>query len=171
MKTKKYLPRYRTLIGGLVLCAAFLYFFPVIKVSGNSMVPTIADGDLLLFWNFAYGIKKPLKNAYFVMWNAPHKDDIVLFIINGRPVVKRVALCSGTVLEHYEKDGAYYLLLDNYALKLDAESYRTIFGDGSIKTVPTGYFFALGDNVRLSEDSRHYGFVANTSVLGKVLCK
>ncbi|MEL3908788.1 MAG: signal peptidase I [Treponemataceae bacterium] len=155
----------------LFVIGALILAFDVKVASGLSMSPTIKDSEVLLIFKLAYGLKLPFAKKYLLTWNAPKKQDAVIFRIDGRNVVKRVALASGEKINCKEINSNKYLLLDEKLIKLSGEEFRNICGNSFETWVPEKTFLALGDNLSLSEDSRHYGFVPEESVLGKVLCK
>lgn len=151
---------------------SFTFFmFDIKKVKGISMFPNINDGDVILVFRLAYGIRRFSGSSYFLLWNNIKPKDVVVYKMDDRIVLKRVALTSGSRLKYVERNGEKYLMLDCACVKLDSQSFQNIFANGSMRYVPNGYFLALGDNLSSSHDSRHYGFVSNESILGKVLCR
>lgn len=153
------------------MLSLFFFVFDIKKVRGFSMFPSIKNGEIVLIFRAYYGIKFPWKGKYMLKLNKLKKGDVVMYRLDGRNVIKRVALVGGESLGEYEKYGEKYLLLEHMSIKLNAENFRTLFGDGSNIKVPENTFLALGDNLGTSEDSRHYGFVFQSDILGKVLCK
>lgn len=150
---------------------ALLLAFDVKIASGLSMLPSISDDEILVVFKLAYGLRLPFMQKYLLSWNIPKKRDVVIFRVDGRNVVKRVAFTSGEKICCKEINSTKYLILDEKLIELDGEEFRNICGNSFETLVPERFFLALGDNLRLSEDSRHYGFVSEESVLGKVLCK
>jgi signal peptidase I len=45
--------------------------------------------------------------------------------------------------------------------------YGQIYGVIRPYTVPSGYYFVLGDNIANSEDSRYFGAIPRQAILGK----
>ena len=123
------------LISTLIVLATvlFLWNFRFVRVDGDSMAPTLSDGQILLTSTHA---------------SALQKNDIIVFQWEGRRCVKRiVAVCGDNVLL---KDGAIYvneICLPQYAYWGKETSY----------TLQEGEFFVLGDNTKNSQDSRSFG--------------
>jgi signal peptidase I len=128
-----------------------------------SMAPTIQPGDRVLVW------KRPF---------VPQRGDLIVFL-NPRDrreeYVKRLAAVAGETIE-FRRDGAYIngALLDRQSFGglpyEDAElppSFRRWAIEGSPFTVPPGYVFVLGDNIGRSVDSRFFGPVPLSDVIGK----
>ncbi len=156
------------ILAGLALAVLLRLFVIDIKVvSGPSMNPTIADGERIITWRLSYGIIKPEKDDFFVMWNTPQVGDIVTYYVNGRPVVKRCVATEGMAIA-FSTDSRYSLTVGNTTIPLTEQQYQRIKFD---TVVPSGTFLAIGDNYEESVDSRDYGFVYNHCVTGKVLFK
>lgn len=135
-------------------------------VDGNSMYPT-------------------LKNGEFLLVNRMHKDYSRGDIILARPtgvgadftyVVKRVIAIGGEMLTiDYEKNEVYVdgeLLSEPYINQEDFDSLCNVSDVDTVKyVVPDGCLFVMGDNRNHSMDSRdkEIGFVATEKVIGKVI--
>lgn len=131
-----------------------MIFMPVIQVSGDSMTPTLNDGDILIALhtgNVKYG------DLCCVSWQ-------------NKMLLKRVIGLPGDVIS-IESDGSVYVnqeLLDEpYVIEKDR-------GDCDINfpyEVPDQKIFILGDNRTLSIDSRNsdIGCIGTEQIVGKVL--
>ena len=70
----------------LVLVLVFSLFFRIIQVDGESMVPTLQNGDKLIVWGAGY---------------EPQRGDVVIvdsYTAYGKPLVKRVIAKGGDVV-------------------------------------------------------------------------
>jgi signal peptidase I len=125
------------------------------QVSGFSMEPHIAPGEYVLVNTFAYRV------------GVPHRGDIVAFRREGdarglfiKRVVAlggdRVRIDRGTVLVN----GA--ALREPYVRYFDARSYPEL-------TVPAGSVYVLGDNRAKSEDSRSFGPIEESLLVGRAI--
>ena len=78
---------YEALISAaLVLVLVFSFFFRIIQVDGESMVPTLENGDKLIVWGAGY---------------EPQRGDVVIvdsYTSYGRPLVKRVIAKGGDTI-------------------------------------------------------------------------
>lgn len=120
-------------VGIILLTALFLWNFRIVRVDGNSMVPTLSDGQILLASTHVTELQK---------------DDIVVFQQEGQRCVKRIVAVSGDKV--LLKDGIIYVngtFLPHY-------EYR---GEETTYTLQEGEFFVLGDNTVNSLDSRSFG--------------
>lgn len=151
---------------GLILACTLLG--RVIRVDGNSMVPTLHDGNLLLLQSLGY---------------TPRQGDVVVLRKPGfppppqdtAPIVKRVIAVGGQHVRVDYEAGAVYVdgeaLEDSYILEPMVNRYNPEMSVLDV-TVPEGSIYVMGDNRNNSSDSRHQdlGTVDNRYVLGRVLC-
>ena len=144
-----------------------LFVIEFLHVSGTSMEMAIQDHSTVAVNKLAYGLVKPFSNSLFIQWKKPAVDDIVIYLYNNKIVVKRCVACEGQLLE-YSKNPVYNLKTGGKEIPLTENQYLRL---KDISQVPEGYILAVGDNYKVSVDSRDYGFVSVKNVLGKVLCK
>lgn len=135
---------------GIIVLTLFLntFFISIIKVCGNSMLPTLEDGDYVLV----------LKTQ-----NINRGDVVIINDGKGKYIVKRVAGIAGdeiliTAHETYVND----ILFDNLTNSLQTD-YREYIH------VPSESIYILGDNRLESFDSRDIGYISKEMVKGKII--
>ena len=152
-------------LSDLVSCLVFvtiLFVFAIrlVGVDGQSMYPTLQDGDrLTLLSNFVY---------------RPEVGDIVVLKAPGfeqGPLVKRVIAMDGQTVDIDFETGDVWVdgvLMDEPYINDPTTRYE---GVNFPLTVPEGYVFVLGDNRLHSSDSRDpsIGCIDKRYVLGKAL--
>ena len=132
-------------------------------MNGHSMDSAILDGERMQLDRSAYA------------GAAPRRGDVIVYSAtnsSGQPItlVKRVVGVGGEALEYrscvLHIDGAATAepWLDAAAVSLDSCG-----PDQTSVTIPDGKVFVLGDNRASSIDSREFGPVDNTAVLGRVV--
>ncbi|HCE13009.1 MAG TPA: signal peptidase I [Enterococcus sp.] len=156
-------------LGFIAIFALFLfllrqYVFTPVIVKGDSMDPTLHDGERVI----------ALKQTEI------ERFDIITFIApddTGRNYIKRVIGLPGDQVV-YQNDTLYIngTAYDEPYL----EAYKATLEDGFPLTddfdmslfneteVPEGKLLVLGDNRRISKDSRQLGLIDETAVLGDV---
>ncbi len=171
---------------GILIAISFIkiFIFDIKKVKGNSMLPTLQDGQIIFLFKLAYGIKHPFKNKYFIRWAEPKLKDIVIFVKRDHFAVKRITGISLSPIEFnssfdYNMEQVqsrnsyfYQICVEGRCIYLNSEQFRNLGGfskERSAMFVPEGTVFAIGDNVYESYDSRDYGFVHIDSIYAKVL--
>ncbi|MBE6820648.1 MAG: signal peptidase I [Ruminococcaceae bacterium] len=141
--------------------AAFVVFclvFRVIGVEGDSMLPTLHDGD----WVAVSGLSLNIDRGDVVISTQPWERNV--------PIVKRVIAVGGDMVDIDFSTGDVYvngeLLNEPYINSPTTLSYDVKFP----VTVPDGFVFLMGDNRGDSLDSRssHIGFVDERYILGEV---
>lgn len=122
----------------------FSIFFELGKISGNSMYPTLKDGEIEISIKSEY---KEIKRGDIVNISSD---------IEKESIVKRVIAFEGEVVE-IKEDGVYIdgKLLDEPYISKNVPSYDV----GYKTTVPKGCVFVLGDNRHNSKDSREIGCI------------
>ena len=131
-----------------------IYIFSPVKVNGNSMVPTLNDGDYMLLNEIGYRI------------NGVKRFDIVVANINGEMLIKRVIGLPGEKIEYaYNK---LYVNGENVVENFkhdDTDDFS--FDELEAKVVPENHYFLVGDNRGNSKDSRVVGFIPANKIMGK----
>jgi signal peptidase I len=141
----------------LVVVVLFVNTYCMGVVRGASMEPTYQDGQVVL-------VRR--RNAFSP---ALHRNDVVLLQRDrGEVIIKRVYRVPGDELE----PGYPYLvgLTEPRGLKdyYEQEVVKIPHGREVHFYVPQGYIVVLGDNPDVSEDSRYFGPIPISSVLGTV---
>ncbi|MCF6410546.1 signal peptidase I [Pseudalkalibacillus salsuginis] len=156
----------KALVIALVIAAGIRYFlFAPIVVDGESMMPTLHNGDRMIVNKFSYEVGEP------------DRFDIVVFHApEGKDYIKRIIGLPGDKIEY--KDDTLYVndkeipepYLNEYKQSLSGGNltYNFDLSDeiGS-QTVPENHVFVLGDNRQHSKDSRNIGSVPMDEIIGK----
>lgn len=129
-------------------------WLPVLQIYGNSMTPTLTDGEIIF----------TMKTSDF------EPGDIIAFYYNNKILVKRVICVAGDWVD-IDGDGNVYVngeLLD--------EPYLTekALGECDIDLpyqIPDERVFVMGDHRSVSVDSRSsaVGCVAQEQIVGKII--
>lgn len=130
-------------LGLLFFFALFLNLnFHTVIVDGQSMMPTLNPNEKVVV-SKAYWLVGPIHDKDIVVIKDPTADGYI---------IKRVFRMAGERVP-----------VDKWpdSQKLEDGEY----------TVPDGDIFVLGDNIRESEDSRKFGPVSLSTVIGKVVVR
>ena len=121
--------------------------------AGPSMQPNLYQGNRVMIERVSY------------RFHLPERGDIVVADRPGNEVslIKRVMGLPGETLE--VRDG--HVMIDGHSIE---EPWVTHFGGPNYgpEEVPEGYVFILGDNRRVSRDSRAIGPVELSAIEGRV---
>jgi len=160
---RRFLRQLAALLIFCLLCVASHFVFsrfvitPVI-IQGRSMMPTLLDGEYYFLNRLAYFFKSPARGDLVVIRDPGHDDF----------AVKRIIAKPGDWLNL--KDGKVYLngrrLNESYLTK----GTFTATSDAREKWIELGkeHYFVMGDNRVCSEDSRNYGRIVRSSILGSI---
>ena len=141
-----------TVAAAAVLVATL--WLPVLQIYGNSMTPTLWDGEII----------------FSVRTSDFEPGDIVSFYYNNKILVKRVIARAGEWV-NIDEEGNVYV---NSTLLNEPYLEDKAFGDCNIELpyqVPDGKVFVMGDHRSTSVDSRStaVGCVAQEQIVGKIL--
>ena len=148
-------------VSALVIVAAVavlvsMLWLPVLQVVGESMTPSLYEGEVII----------APKGSKF------QKGDVIAFYYNNKILVKRVIANAGEWV-NIDADGNVFI----NDVPLD-EPYvsEKAFGDCNITLpyqVPDGKIFVMGDHRATSSDSRNtaVGCVAEEQIVGRVMLR
>ena len=156
----------KALLIAFAIAAFIRYFlFTPIVVDGDSMMPTLENGDRMIVNKIGYTIGNP------------DRFDIVVFHApEGKDYIKRVIGLPGDHVEYI--DDQLYIngepmdepYLDQYKLEITEGNLTGDFKlqdiNPSLDVIPKGHVFVMGDNRRFSKDSRHIGVVNIDEIIG-----
>jgi signal peptidase I len=133
-----------------LLGAAFFFRLP--QVSGFSMEPRVGAGEFVVIDTLSY------------RFGAVHRGDIVAFRhgASSEAYLKRVIGLPGDRVSIRRG----IVLIDGKPLAEPYVRYRDNRSEPEV-TVPAGAYYVLGDNRRNSDDSRDWGFVPTSAIIGK----
>lgn len=139
-----------------ILIALFLrtFIFATSIVEGESMDPTLEDGERVIFNKIVY------------LLDEPDRGDIVIIKRPFKNYVKRVIALPGETIE-----------INGSELYINGEKYQQTFlneeaeertGNFGPIQVPEDSYFVMGDNRAISKDSRNgLGFIKEDEIIGK----
>jgi signal peptidase I len=126
------------------------------RAQGPAMEPAVPEG------------KRVVVSAWAYWHNQPHAGDIVAFAYPDNPDIadlKRVVAVGGSTVEIRQgllyvdgvRQNEPYLQVAQAAARISLQPMQ----------VPANSYFVMADNREHSEDSRSYGPIARTSIIGK----
>ena len=168
-----------------VILALFIRAFVVqaFKIPSGSMENTLLIGDYILVNKFIYGVKIPFTGITILPISNPKRGDIIVFKFPEDPskdFIKRVVAVGGDTVEIRDKQ-VYVngqLQVNPHAIYMDPRHFSDphIYPPELLKRdnmpplkVPQGKLFVMGDNRDESNDSRFWGLVDLSAVLGKAI--
>ena len=159
-----------------VVLLVFTYLLRVADVEGDSMVPTLQDGNKLLVAR----VGRDYETGDILILNSRESytfgQDGSLKQGNGlgKQIVKRLIAQGGQEVRIDFSEGVVYV--DGQALDEPYVNTLTTRDEGGFTypfTVPEGYVFVLGDNRYISKDSRHrdVGLIPEKDITGRVILR
>ncbi len=165
------------LIAPLIALFITAFVFQSYEVDGQSMQNTLQNNDRLIIWKVPRTWARLTNHDY-----TPNRGDVIVFVKRGlyelnsgseKQLIKRVIALPGervtvkdgvvTVYNKQHPDGFVPDKTLPYAPAIPAQS------DGNVDvTVPAGEVFVCGDNRANSLDSRSFGPVPVSDIVGKL---
>jgi signal peptidase I len=166
-------------------------------VPTGSMRPTILEGDRIVVNKLAYDLKLPYTRWRLALWDDPARGDIVVLYSpsDGTRLVKRVVGLPNDTVGVYRgilvvngRPAVYSPLPEDMvssltftgdvpilaAERLDESAHAVMLSPGSrgarsfsTVRVPPDHYFVMGDNRDFSLDSRQFGPVPRSRIIGR----
>lgn len=140
-----------------------------VTVVGDSMVPTLHDKELLLLSKISYKLHDIERFDVVVI----KEEDWIIKRIIGLPgedisYVDNVLYVNGeSVLDEYGYGNTSDFNLEDICF---VSSEKKDFDyQCPIDKIPEGYYLVLGDNRRISKDSRNVGLIPEEEIQGKTI--
>lgn len=147
-----------------IFMVVYLFLMRPHQVSGKSMVPNFEDGEYLLTEKVTY------------RFNEPQRGDVIVFSApptRRQEYIKRIIAIPGDKIEL--RDDKIYLndsILNEEYIPFD---FKTLAGEflknNNSYIVPSNEYIVLGDNRENSKDSREFGPIKKSDIVGKAWVK
>jgi len=143
-----------------IFMMVYLFLFQPHKVDGRSMYPNLHDREYLLTDKITYRRHAP-ERGDVVVFHAPppYNSDFIKRIVGlpGETIVVQggFVFINGKRLEELYLPGDY------------TTTEKAFLREGIPYQIPQGYYIVLGDNRDFSSDSREWGPIAESAIVGK----
>jgi signal peptidase I len=165
------------------------------RIPSASMVPTLRIGDFILVNKFEYGVRLPVLNSKVIEMGSPKRGDVVVFRYPPQPQIDYIKRVVGLPGDHVQyKDKIVYINGKAMTQKTEHKPVELLgvmsaqdkllteqLGDinhqiaispgrqraGVDMIIPEGEYFVMGDNRDNSSDSRFWGTVPESNLVGK----
>ena len=149
---------------GAIFSAIYLFVAQPHKVSGNSMLPTFHNGDYILTDKLSYRFGQPKRGDVIVLKNPrDESQDFIKRIIGTTG--DSVMVNSGRVYTNGQ------LQIENFLPPGVYTNTGNFLSESQAAKIDDGQFIVMGDNREHSSDSREWGFVKTSEIIGKVFLR
>jgi signal peptidase I len=176
----------------LVVLVLRSFLMEPFKIPSASMVPTLEVNDFILVNKFAYGLRLPVAGTMLMPLAEPARGDVMVFFPpnDKRYFIKRVIGLPGDEIrldnnvlyingvrmqqEVIEMQSGWPPMmvgkedLQGVSHLMQRYTVPTVHSQYQAK-VPAGHYFMMGDNRDNSSDSRFWGMVPETNIVGKAV--
>lgn len=165
------------------------------RIPSGSMLPTLHVGDFILVNKFIYGVRLPIVDKKIIDVSEPEAGDVMVFRFphdESINYIKRVVGLPGDQIAYRDKrlfiNGEEIPVtrderklsekaggrddVVHYMETLDGVEHSILTDTGKPSTnmtfsVPENHLFVMGDNRDYSNDSRYWGFVPESNIIGQ----
>ncbi|WP_038364145.1 signal peptidase I [Borrelia persica] len=133
-------------------------------VKGSSMLPKILDKNWVINHKLAYGIRLKSKETYVVLWSKPKKNETVLI---KDPITKKISVKTIFAIpgEKFIKLQKNVISIHNLNFNINQEHLQKL----KDIYIPKDHYLVIGENKKVSLDSREYGFININDIIGKII--
>ncbi len=149
------------LLAAAVFLVIYVFFFRPFQVNGLAMFPNFQDQEYVLTNLIILRFQNPKLGDVIVFKAPPNPDEDYIKRVIGTPG-DRVMVENGNVYLNGK------ILNESTYLSPQVKTYAGQFmSEGQERVVPPDEYFVLGDNRPESSDSRDWGFVPASNVIGE----
>lgn len=136
----------------LIVLVVNVFLAQATRVEGQSMEPNLHNNQRLIIEKISYRLHPPRRGDIVVIKVANRQSD---------PLIKRVVGLPGETIEI--RDGHVYI---NGQVLNEPYLEQLTYGNTGPHVIVPGYIFVMGDNRGASNDSRSFGEVQISSIVG-----
>jgi len=148
------------------------FLFLTYSVKGDSMYPTLKDGEKVIVSRINYTLGN-IDDGDVIVFHADKKSDYVKRVI-GR-AGDTVSYKGDTLYVNDKEVKEPYLdenkLAKTNVLLTENFSVEDLVNSGGKAKIPDGQLLVLGDNREVSKDSRYFGLIKEEQVVGEVVLR
>lgn len=166
------------------------------RIPSGSLEPTLLVGDFVLVNKYQYGFRLPVVNTKILNMSEPKLGDVVVFrwpLNTSIDYIKRIVGLPGDHIQYKKKvlyvngvEAPQKLIEHTMASDGNGRTWKVEKREETLNgvkhliyvrpdapaedfevTIPNGSYFAMGDNRDDSADSRYWGFVRESDLVGK----
>jgi signal peptidase I len=162
-RTRKQTIEWVLLIGGALLLALLIKTFLVqaFYIPSESMYPTLKTHDRVLVNKLSYKLHD-VHRGDIVVFTKPEKE-----VSDIKDLVKRVIGLSNETIEAHDN----HIYVNGRRLSEKYLPRGTVTSDFEPVKIPDGRIWVMGDNRTRSEDSRVFGPIRESSIVGRVFVR
>lgn len=147
-------------IGTGIFLIVSVFAGQLLKVTGDSMLPTFKNGEQLIAEKISINMRDLERGEVVIFMHPEEKDKLLIKRVVGLPG-ESIKIQANEIYINNQK-------LNEGYLKEDAKvTTRTFLKEGVEYTIPENSYILLGDNRENSADSREWGPIKKEKIVGR----
>jgi len=148
-----------------IFVVTYVFVAQVHQVKGDSMLNNFHDGEQIITNKLTYKFRTPARGDVIVFKypNAPQYDYIKRTI--GLPG-ESIQLVNGKVVIYNQENPDGFILDESYLSRNISTIGKSFLANNQIYKIPENNYFVMGDNRERSSDSRQWGPLPYTNIIG-----
>ena len=147
-------------VSGATILLVFWLIGQPLQVTGDSMLPTFSDHEQIVAEKLSFKFNRPARGDVVIFRHPDNKRVFAIKRVVGLPGEK-IGISGGKVLINGQELPEPYLVDET-------QTWGNIFlKEDQPAEIPENSYILLGDNRRVSLDSRAWGFVPEEDLIGK----
>ena len=153
-------------IGIVIAFIVRSFIFAPYQVQGQSMAPNLEEKNKLIVSKMTD--VSQLERFDIIVFDAPDSDEQYIKRVIGLPG-DNIRMTNDILYINGKPHDEEYLKKERKNLAFSYTGDFTLSELTGHETVPKGYVFVLGDNRKVSKDSRYFGFLSEKEIVGKAI--
>ena len=149
-----------TLIGTAIFFFTYIFAGQLLRVTGDSMVPTFHDGEQIIAEKISVKLEDPKRGEIIIFKHPTNPGKLIIKRLIALPG-ETVKISQGTLYINGEKFNEPYLSPQT------ATTGGQIIQENTEFKVPADSYVLMGDNRNASTDSREWGPIKKDLIVGK----
>jgi len=153
-----------------IFVVLFLFIVQIHEVNGDSMLPNFHNGEYVLTDKLTYKFREPQRGEIVIFKAPPRPRDEYIKRLIGLPG-ERIKIQDNQIIIYNDGHPEGFILHEDYLENGIVTQGKSAIPPNTVFTIPDGNYLVFGDNRENSSDSRHWGPVPKSMLVGRAVIR
>jgi len=153
-----------------IFVVLFLFVVQIHEVNGDSMLPNFHNGEYVLTDKLTYKFREPQRGEIVIFKAPPRPRDEYIKRLIGLPG-ERIKIQNNQIIIYNDGHPEGFILHEDYLENGIITQGKSAITPNTVFTIPDGNYLVFGDNRENSSDSRHWGPVPKSMLVGRAVIR